>query len=137
MKPDFRREIVIILSEGIRVLLSDHGFAPFVAVYVYYFALEIVERTDIIQATYVVPMAMCDEQCIDSLDMVVQHLIAKVRPGIYDEYLAIDLDHGRRAQPVVPGVSGYAYFAAAAYERHTTRSPCTKKSNSHMANIEL
>jgi hypothetical protein len=48
-------------------------------------------------------------------DILAQHLIAEVGTCIYDETLALDLDHRRGAQTPVAPIRGATYLASTAY----------------------
>jgi hypothetical protein len=54
-------------------------------------------------------------------DALAQHLIAEVGARVYDETLALDLDHCRGAQTSVAPIRGATYLAFAAYYGHALR----------------
>ena len=80
--------------------------------------LHIVERADVVESPYVVAMGMGDEDGVEGLHRVAQHLLTEIGADVKEDILAVSLKQGRRAKPVVPLVGRAADLAVACYHRH-------------------
>jgi len=103
-----------------RLLHAGHGVDVHVPL------LPEVEGADVIEPGHVVLVLMGEQDRIEGLDLVPQHLLTEVRPRIDDEgaralrsVLPVHLEQGARPGAVVPRIGGRAHRAIAGNDRDT------------------
>ena len=88
--------------------------------------LDPVEGSDVVNAAYVVAMSMSDEDSIEMVDMVSEHLLPEVRSNIDEYVIAIVVgDQCRRAESFVVRVMRLAYVTSTGYDGYSLRSTRT------------
>ena len=97
--------------------------------------LQKIKRPDIIQSGDMVPVLVCINDSIQTGDLLPQHLLPEIGPGIDHNGGCVILNQDRRPQPVVMGIIRPARVASTSDHRHPLRRSCTKKSYSQIPPI--
>ena len=62
---------------------------------------------------------MSEDNSIESFDSLTEHLLPEVRPGVYHQAKAINLDMDRGSEALVVKVNRLAYFTVARNDGHS------------------
>src|SRR4051794_9397257 len=74
-----------------------------------------IQRPDVVQAEYMIDVAMCNQYCIQPTQPIPQGLLPEIRRGVDQYGLPAVLDYYRDTKPLVPGVAGPAGLAFTTY----------------------
>ena len=121
---DDRHAAILVLGKGVVILhlhAVDGGLVAVDMCRVNGGVVHEVEGAHIVDASGVVLVHVREEYCIYVRHALAQHLIAEVGARVYDETLALDLDHCRGAQTPVAPIRGATYLAFAAYYGYALR----------------
>ena len=86
----------------------------------------------VVGATHVVVMLMCDKECIQiALTMKPQHLLAEIRPAVNQNILTAYLHNGRSTHAAVGRIGRATHLAVAVQLGNTCRGAGAEKNQSH------
>lgn len=90
-------------------------------------------RPHIIQACRMVLMLMSEDNSINEINMVLKHLLTKIRSAVDNKAFTLYSNMDRAPASLIPVIQRPAYPATARYNRYTLRSSGAKKSYSQIS----
>jgi len=100
----YQRDSGIVSIKYVRILLLETISGQFVGINVNSLFLQVIDRADVIQAGHMVLVRMREENSIDIIEMLTQHLQPEIRSGVNHDPDPVDLYKYRAARSVVPGI---------------------------------
>lgn len=120
---------IAILSETIRHGLHQSAACQFVGIDIH--LTKLTERTQVVDAAYVVVMNMSKQHGINFPEGLGEHLLAEVGARINQYSRILGFYQRGTTQPLVMRIFALTSAAGAAYGRHAYRCSCSQKSQLH------